>query len=347
MSSSAPKRARVTPPSQLDVLSDAAPSEDDLKQSVALARLLAEQGVGTDARTSATGKAVLQLLNSIALRFVRKVGLAHGLSTEQAEDAGGMLLPIGSYALLDTLMPGADIDVLLLVPYFVERAHFFDGGGLCGLLAECDEVSGLHAVPDAFVPVLKFVTRGVPIDLLLTRLKLPVISRASVTSEVNERLLHRCLDETDAHSLNGARVALGILDLVPNRDSFRSTLRAVKLWVLRRGLGCFAMGYPGGVAWAILTARVCQLYPNAAPSLLFSRFFSVWAQWKFGANAVPVFLNSNIEQSSGGSELPAYLAAADWSSNNKRDRAYLMPVITPCRPRLCASHSVCRTPAAV
>ena len=27
-----------------------------------------------------------------------------------------------------------------LIRYFVERAHFSEGGGLCGLLAECDEV---------------------------------------------------------------------------------------------------------------------------------------------------------------------------------------------------------------
>lgn len=34
-----------------------------------------------------------------------------------------------------------------------------------------------------------------------------------------------------------------------------------------------ALGFPGGVAWAILTAHVCQLYPNAAPSALVYRFF--------------------------------------------------------------------------
>ena len=43
---------------------------------------------------------------------------------------------------------------------------------------------------------------------------------------------------------------------------------------------------PGGVAWALLTARVCQLHPNAAPSTLLSKFFTTWAVWRFGESAV-------------------------------------------------------------
>ena len=43
-------------------------------------------------------------------------------------------------------------------------------------------------------------------------------------------------------------------------------------------------------------------------------------------------------------ELPPKLAASDWNpAKNTRDRAYLMPVITPCRPRLCATHGVTRS----
>lgn len=33
------------------------------------------------------------------------------------------------------------------------------------------------------------------------------------------------------------------------------------------------MGFMGDIDWAILVGRICQLYPNASPSMLISHFF--------------------------------------------------------------------------
>lgn len=41
------------------------------------------------------------------------------------------------------------------------------------------------------------------------------------------------------------------------------------------------MGYVGGVACAILVARICQLYPNAVASRIVSRFFAIYYSWKW------------------------------------------------------------------
>ena len=147
------------------------------------------------------------------------------------------------------------------------------------------------------MPVIKFELRGVPVDLLLVRLKLPQIPPG--LSAESEQLVGRCLEEVDVHSLNGARVASALLRLVPHVEHFRATLRLVKLWSLRRGLNNHSLGFPGGVAWAILTARVCQLNPTAEPSALLDRFFSTWTSWKFGASpATPVLLTGADQLSS-------------------------------------------------
>ena len=129
----------------------------------------------------------------------------------------------------------------------------------------------------------------------------------------------------------------------------------------------------------MLTARVCQLYPNAAPSTLLSRFFSTWGQWKFGEASLPVLLTSADANGTrralvssdectcwegpkqrgatsfltlralvaGDVELPAHSAALDWNPQSARDRNYVMIVITPCRPRICATHAVCKSTLAV
>lgn len=39
------------------------------------------------------------------------------------------------------------------------------------------------------------------------------------------------------------------------------------------------IGFPGGVAWAMLVARICQLYPMAVSSVIISKFFKIMGSW--------------------------------------------------------------------
>jgi hypothetical protein len=68
---------------------------------------------------------------------------------------------------------------------------------------------------------------------------------------------------------------------VPDINTFRTALRCVKHWAKVRGVYSNVIGYLGGVSWAILTARICQLYPTAAPATIVSRFFRVFELWKW------------------------------------------------------------------
>jgi len=49
--------------------------------------------------------------------------------------------------------------------------------------------------------------------------------------------------------------------------------------VLGKGIYSNALGFLGGVSWAMLVARVCQLYPNAASATLVLKFFLVFSKW--------------------------------------------------------------------
>lgn len=82
------------------------------------------------------------------------------------------------------------------------------------------------------------------------------------------------------------------------------------------------MGYFGGVSWAMLVARTCQLYPNAAAATLVHKFFLVFSRWKWPQ---PVLLKQpdNVN-----------LGFPVWDPRiNVQDRFHLMPIITPAYPQ--------------
>jgi len=129
------------------------------------------------------------------------------------------------------------------------------------------------------------------------------------------------LDDASVKSLNGCRVADQLLRLVPNHDAFRTALRALRVWANRRGVYSNVLGFFGGVNLAILVARVCQLYPTAAPSMLVYSFFQLWDAWQW---TTPVMLTPIVDEGHG---------LRVWDERvNKSERFQLMKIITPAYP---------------
>ncbi|GKV03477.1 hypothetical protein SLEP1_g15768 [Rubroshorea leprosula] len=312
------KKYGITQPISL-----AGPTDVDIQRNTELEKLLVDLGLYESKEEAAKREEVLGRISLIVKDWVKQLTRQRGYSDQMVEEANAIIFTFGSYC-LGVHGPGADIDTLCVGPSYVNQEDFFII--LHNTLAEMEEVTELQPVPDAHVPVMKFKFQGISIDLLYASISLLVVPD---DFDISHGSVLYNIDEQTVRSLNGCRVADQILKLVPNVEHFRTTLRCLKFWAKRRGIYSNVTGFLGGVNWALLVARVCQLYPNAIPSMLVSRFFRVYTLWQWPN---PVML-CPIDADE--------LGLTEWDPRkNPRDRLHHMPIITPAYPCMNSSYNV-------
>ncbi|CAL8159295.1 unnamed protein product [Prunus armeniaca] len=313
------KRLGITEPISLG-----GPTEYDVIKTRELEKYLQDARLYESQEEAVSREEVLGRLDQIVKIWVKTISRAKGLNEQLVHEANAKIFTFGSYR-LGVHGPGADIDTLCVGPRHATREEDFFGE-LQRMLSEMPEVTELHPVPDAHVPVMKFKFSGVSIDLLYAKLSLWVIPE---DLDISQDSILQNADEQTVRSLNGCRVTDQILRLVPSIQNFRTTLRCMRLWAKRRGVYSNVAGFLGGINWALLVARICQLYPNALPNMLVSRFFRVYTQWRWPN---PVMLCA-IEEGSLGLQV--------WDPRrNPKDKYHLMPIITPAYPSMNSSYNV-------
>jgi poly(A) polymerase len=222
-------------------------------------------------------KQVLKSLDEICVAFVKQVAREKEPKNEVLiRNAIGKIFTYGSF-LLGVYGPGSDIDTLVVAPRYVTREDYFKH--FPKLLVEMTPkgaITDMAVVTDAYVPIIKFEYSGISIDLIFSRI---IQKQLDPNLTLKDNGVLRGLDEVELRSLNGNRVTNEILELVPERSTFRMALRAIKLWAQRRAIYANIMAFPGGVAWAMMVARVCQLYPKATPAVIVNKFFLLIAHW--------------------------------------------------------------------
>ncbi|XP_036173507.1 poly(A) polymerase alpha isoform X13 [Myotis myotis] len=304
-------------------ISLAAPKETDCLLTQKLIETLKPYGVFEEEEELQRRILILGKLNNLVKEWIREISESKNLPQSVIENVGGKIFTFGSYR-LGVHTKGADIDALCVAPRHVDRSDFFTS--FYDKLKLQEEVKDLRAVEEAFVPVIKLCFDGIEIDILFARLALQTIPE---DLDLRDDSLLKNLDIRCIRSLNGCRVTDEILHLVPNIDNFRLTLRAIKLWAKRHNIYSNILGFLGGVSWAMLVARTCQLYPNAIASTLVHKFFLVFSKWEWPN---PVLLKQPEE---------CNLNLPVWDPRvNPSDRYHLMPIITPAYPQQNSTYNV-------
>lgn len=167
--------------------------------------------------------------------------------------------------------------------------------------------------------------KEIKIDLVFARLNLNKINE---NLNLSDSTLLKNLDEKSVLSLNGNRVADDILNLVPNISVFHGALKCIKYWSKRKQINGHLFGYPGGIAYAILVARICQFFPNFDIFNIIKKFFFIYKDWKW---PFPVMLNKIVDLN---------YNYKVWDPSNPSDKFHKMPIITPSYPAMCSTHNI-------
>ncbi|XP_040903094.1 poly(A) polymerase alpha-like [Toxotes jaculatrix] len=220
-----------------------------------------------------------------------------------SDNVGGKIFPFGSFH-LGAHSKGADIDDSFFCP---------------------------QAVEEASVPVIKLCYDGTEIIFFARLLQRSVPENLKVcNNELLKNLDIFCVRSLSGkHQIKSDRVTEEILSLVPNVYNFRLALRTIKLWAKRRNIYSNKLGFLGGVSWAILVARICQLFPNAIASTLVIKFFKICSMWVW---SVPVCLREVKD---------CLYNLPFWDPRvNPSNRCHIMPIITPAYPQQNTSYNV-------
>ena len=199
------------------------------------------------------------------------------------------IMSFGSYR-LGVYSSESDIDVLCIVPFSITRQDFFsEVYGIPWLLRQQPNITDVISLSNTYthnrmlVSIIKFKCDNVQFDVLMSRLPSEFISQDLSDYNLLQIQNHwQGCDDEDIISLNGPRTALEILRRVPHVENFRTLLRCIKMWARRRGIYSSIVGFPGGVAWAIMCAKIVQSYPlNFNAIMLLQSFFDFYNNWDF------------------------------------------------------------------
>jgi poly(A) polymerase len=310
----------VAPPKQglYDPVSLLYPTDEDKRDVKSMLLYIGKSGINLNINDSE------KLHRKMLLLKINEI-----VKNETGDDRS-VVLPFGSYV-LGVDLPGSDIDLLCVIARGVDISGLFTS--LETRLRSLN-VMNLVLIPEATVPTIKFNIEGVDIDLIFSKLS---VDQIPGLSDLEKDDILQGMEETSIRALNGYRVAQSLMSLVPNLDSWRLTLKIVKLWAKYRGIYGNSFGYVGGVTYALMVAFVCQLYPNATPSTLVKKFFLVFHKWAW-PRAVQlnplqkVALIENIR--------PSHLPPPEGMVWRQNKGANLMPIITPAFPAMNAAYNV-------
>lgn len=208
---------------------------------------------------------------------------------------------------------------------------------LPGQLRRHPEIGKLTVISSARVPLIKFLYRSIPVDVVFASVML--LEPPNDDQLLSDTFLHTVALESRP-SVNGVRTVLEIQRrIAASYDTYTCVLKAVKYWAMQRKVYGNLYTYPNGITLAIMVARITQLFSTSNSSSLLRKFFSFYAHWfRKCQPSPPIFITENIH--SRGPRIPCMPPC--WDPHREPYNEELIPVINPAYPYVNAAHAVGR-----
>ena len=228
-----------------------------------------------------------------------------------------LLFPFGSHY-LGTSTDDSDIDILC-------GCLGGDNIDTCiEILKDVEDVEIVAKVP-SYIPLLKLIVKGIPVD----------ITFATLTEKCHRQNLMDFIEPTEnnARAVNGVFVSDFLRESVSNWGLFTEVVKRVKKWATERKIYGSMLGFPGGMAWTLMVAKIFQLgiFNHFTPvDEAFNKFLWIYKYWKWPA---PIVICEKYEPEGGNKY-------KNWNPLKYPKDYCFMAVITPVYPTMNSTYSV-------
>ena len=315
----------------------------DQQETVTLKRAIDTLGLFHTREDLVHREEVLATLTLLARRWVAKTLEEKGIPNSETGGVGAKLFTYGSYR-LGVFNAESDIDCLIVGPRDVNKRDFM--ATFPDVLRSRPEATMVNPVEEAFVPVIKIVFDGIELDLQYAALPMTTIpDDLSLKGDGFMKTLVACpdwqsvVDFKTIRSLNGTRDTDMLLEVVPDRETYRLALRLLRVWAKERGVYGNKVGYPGGFAWSVMLARVCQMFPTLCAAGIMKKFFKTMLNWAWAPSKPIILCDLKRQEDVFGSKISDETFSV-WGDTPLKEQGNLMPVITPAFPAMNSTFNV-------
>nr|CAD2174805.1 unnamed protein product [Meloidogyne enterolobii] len=229
-----------------------------------------------------------KILEKEIMEWIKKVKQMKGINEFNDENKEDFQLKIGGSQILETNTFLSDMDILCILPKYVNIYDFNGEDGIYGLYGRLllNKEINVNIVQTSRILMIELKIYGIDVDLIYAQI--PFKNVTNNFDIMNNEIIEENKNKQSILALAGFRSTIKIKEMNLNQKLFISLMRFLKIWAKNRLIYSNIAGYLSGSSLAIMSAKICIIYPNASLPIAIKQFFIFYKLWGWPQ---PILLN--------------------------------------------------------